>query len=71
MDKQRIKEAVADPEHIPDIYNYCDRWCERCTLSARCAVFAVEQASPSRDRENEAFWHQFRDTLAVAMELLT
>ena len=24
---------------IPGIYNYCDRWCERCALSARCRVF--------------------------------
>jgi hypothetical protein len=24
---------------IPGVYNYCDRWCERCTLSARCRVF--------------------------------
>ena len=28
---------------IVGIYNYCDRWCERCTLAGRCRVFAEEQ----------------------------
>jgi hypothetical protein len=28
---------------ILGIFNYCDRWCERCTLSGRCSVFAEEQ----------------------------
>jgi hypothetical protein len=25
---------------IIGVHNYCDRWCERCSLSARCHVFA-------------------------------
>jgi len=28
---------------IVGVYNYCDRWCERCTLTGRCRVFAEEQ----------------------------
>ena len=29
-------------EHIiSGIHNYCDRWCERCPLTARCRVFAM------------------------------
>jgi hypothetical protein len=28
---------------ILGIFNYCDRWCERCSLSGRCSVFAEEQ----------------------------
>ena len=26
--------------NIPAIYNYCDRWCERCKYTNRCANFA-------------------------------
>lgn len=26
---------------IVSIFNYCDRWCERCPLTARCRVFAM------------------------------
>ena len=25
---------------IVGIFNYCDRWCERCPLTNRCRVFA-------------------------------
>ena len=28
---------------IVGVYNYCDRWCERCLLTSRCRVFAEEQ----------------------------
>jgi hypothetical protein len=28
---------------IVGVYNYCDRWCERCSLTGRCRVFAEEQ----------------------------
>lgn len=24
---------------IPGIYNYCDRWCERCNFTNRCAIY--------------------------------
>ena len=26
---------------IVGIFNYCDRWCERCPLTSRCRVFAT------------------------------
>lgn len=26
---------------IVSVFNYCDRWCERCPLTARCRVFAM------------------------------
>ena len=26
------------PIMIPDIYNYCDRWCERCSFIQACAI---------------------------------
>src|SRR6266567_7960568 len=75
MDKVRFKELIDNPELVPGIHNYCDRWCERCPLIKRCAVFAVEQAdlaySSSFDPENEAFWQRLRDTLKTTMELLT
>ncbi len=29
-------------KNIPGIYNYCDRWCERCKFTSRCAVFERE-----------------------------
>jgi hypothetical protein len=42
-------DAELPPEPmIPGVYNYCDRWCERCVFSRRCRVFrdtrVMEQA---------------------------
>src|SRR5687768_5807012 len=49
-------------EHfIPGIYNYCDRWCERCPLTARCRVFAVEEQRKRGDDFHAAFWKTFDD----------
>lgn len=41
---------------IDGLYNYCDRWCERCLLTARCRVFAFEEQRKHTDDENAAFW---------------
>lgn len=30
-------------KYIPGIYNYCDRWCERCPLRHKCYLYAKEQ----------------------------
>ena len=49
-------------EHfIPGIYNYCDRWCERCPLTARCRVFAIEENRNRGDDFHAAFWKTFDD----------
>jgi len=36
-------EAITDDEgYIPDISNYCDRWCERCDFTDKCRLFQME-----------------------------
>jgi hypothetical protein len=61
-----------NPNHISGIYNYCDRWCERCTFTSRCAVYACEQdLSPEEsDISNRAFWDKISNTFADAMVML-
>lgn len=43
MDTDDLKRLADDPEFIPGIHNFCDRWCERCLHTARCSVYAIEQ----------------------------
>lgn len=31
-----------DKNYISGIYNYCDRWCEKCPLTANCLLFTNE-----------------------------
>ena len=74
MNRDELDELAGDPRHIPGIYNYCDRWCERCAFTERCLQFAIEQIeSPSaeeRDLSNKAFWEALGQTFASTIQLL-
>jgi hypothetical protein len=56
---------------IPGIYNYCDRWCERCTFASRCRTFesAGKLSSEELDMNNQVFWDNlsknFQDTIGL------
>jgi hypothetical protein len=43
MRRRTLTELANNPDLISGIYNYCDRWCERCPLTSRCLVYATEQ----------------------------
>jgi hypothetical protein len=64
---------IVDEENfISGIHNYCDRWCERCTFTARCHVFAMEQqdTEDERDIHNEAFWRKIEGIFAQTKHML-
>lgn len=47
------------PDFIDGIFNYCDRWCERCPLTARCRQFKLEALMTRRtDIQNAEFWKE-------------
>ena len=79
MRRQTLTELASNPDLISGIYNYCDRWCERCPFTSRCLVFATEaeddQPSTTQDHENAAFWKQldtlFQETLTLIPEWAT
>ncbi|HET6428034.1 MAG TPA: hypothetical protein VFJ30_06480 [Phycisphaerae bacterium] len=48
---------------VAGIYNYCDRWCERCPYTGRCRVFhETERAEQRRRRKG-----QDTDSMEAAM----
>ncbi|MCO6479171.1 MAG: hypothetical protein J5I94_21230 [Phaeodactylibacter sp.] len=57
---------------IPGIYNYCDRWCERCPFTGRCLLYAQEQelTEEQKDPGNPAFWEVISESFQKAIELL-
>lgn len=59
-------------QKIPGIYNYCDRWCERCSFTSRCAVFENELDAPegSHDMDNQAFWDRLAENFSKARDIL-
>src|SRR5215204_4136729 len=75
MRRRTLTELARNPELISGIYNYCDRWCERCPLSSRCLLYASEleddDGSPeSRDIQNEAFWKKLSSIFQETREML-
>ncbi|MBI5582993.1 MAG: hypothetical protein HY892_04150 [Deltaproteobacteria bacterium] len=75
MDKEDLLlRQAADPRHIPGIYNYCDRWCERCPMTSRCLNFTMEDEGGDRaedlDVANDRFWKKMSESLRVAFDLL-
>jgi len=74
MDKEHVKKLAGDPKFITGIYNYCDRWCERCPFTSRCMNLAlVNEQFPdqeSRDINNETFWRGLSETFRLTLDLL-
>jgi hypothetical protein len=74
MDKQHIKKLAGDPNFIPGIYNYCDRWCERCPFTSRCMNFALSEEHFSdpqtRDLNNKAFWEKLSEIFRLTAEMV-
>jgi hypothetical protein len=77
MNKDRLIELASNPDFISGIYNYCDRWCERCSFASRCFLYATEQADPDfddpevRDITNEKFWNKLRSIFQSTAEMLS
>jgi hypothetical protein len=74
MDSERIKKLAKDPRYISGIYNYCDRWCERCPFTSRCLNYEMSEAEfadmATRDIKNEVFWEKMGDILRGTIEML-
>jgi len=60
------------PNTIPGIHNYCDRWCERCYFTSRCAIYENPDdiAPGENDMSNKAFWDKLSRNFAEAMALI-
>ena len=74
MDKDRLKKLAGDERYIPGIYNYCDRWCERCPQTSHCLNFTISESEFSdpatKDIRNEALWKKLSETFTETLELL-
>lgn len=61
-------------QYIESIYNYCDRWCERCKYTDRCFLFQREVAQGidpfKTDYSSEESWAYVSKCFTEAIELL-
>lgn len=74
--KRTLLDLAKNEDLVPGIYNYCDRWCERCTMTKKCLTYLHEQemkedeTPKNPDEENKNFWEQIRLAWEVTMELI-
>ena len=62
-----------DKNDIPGIYNYCDRWCERCTFTSRCLTYKfgkiMDENLDDKIELNQLFWKFFDKNLDNTLDL--
>ena len=73
--RRGLTELAANPDLISGIYNYCDRWCERCPFTSRCLLYATEtedeyESPESRDITNETFWRKLGSIFQDAQDMI-
>lgn len=77
MNKTQLTDLADNPAFISGIYNYCDRWCERCAFTSRCFLYATEQADPDandpeiHDLTNEKFWQKLQNIFADTARIIS
>lgn len=76
--RKKIKN-ITDAGFIPGIYNYCDRWCEKCELCLRCMSFVMgkkleEKGGFNIDKEivqgEEGVWPRLKSVFESTYEVL-
>jgi hypothetical protein len=74
VNRDRLKELAKEKRFITGIYNYCDRWCERCPQTSRCLNFSISEEKfrepETHDIQNEAFWGKLSEIFKETLELL-
>jgi hypothetical protein len=72
--KDILDDLPDDPRFIEGIYNYCDRWCERCPFTSRCMLYAMEEDDrddpEAHDINSEAFWSKLAGIFKQTHEMI-
>ncbi len=72
--RRSLTELADNPDLIDGIYNYCDRWCERCPFTSRWLVYATEAdeevSLKDQDVANAAFWRELDSVLQETLSLI-
>lgn len=64
-----ISRNLENRDHlISGIHNYCERWCEKCSFTSRCAVYEMEEdykkQKPEIANDPSRFVEQIQDIFA-------
>lgn len=59
-------------QYIPGIFNYCDRWCEKCNATEYCRLYAREQKNEldTGEIDEKHLYRQIEQSLKESKELV-
>jgi hypothetical protein len=66
--KMRHSKA-ANTNNIHDIFNWCDRWCEKCSQTGRCTLFQTSPQMSESDSKDD-FFEQLTVIFSATMDML-
>jgi hypothetical protein len=66
--KDRMHELARKKGYIDSIFNYCDRWCERCAFTSKCRNYEFGKDAPAPD--GPELWEYLDNVLKAAMLML-
>ena len=74
MNKDELIKEAKNPKYISGIFNYCDRWCERCQFTSRCLNYKIGKENYSdlekHDISSTEFWEEFANLMKDTLEML-
>ena len=63
-----LTEAANNPRTIHGIFNWCDRWCERCSQTRHCTLYKTSTHLPSDSPED--FFKSLSMIFEATMDML-
>ena len=71
--KDRMLEISRQDGYIDSIFNYCDRWCEKCSFTSKCRSYAFSENEPENDGPElfEYLSNVFKTTMLMLEEMMT
>ncbi len=70
-DFDRLVARASNPRLIPGIYNYCDRWCERCRFTDRCLQYLEDQEAEPPSADAASLAGRVRESLTRRLGTIT
>ena len=74
MNKDELIKEAKNLKYISGIFNYCDRWCERCQFTSRCLNYKIGKENyidlEKHDISTAEFWEGFANLMKDALEMI-
>jgi len=71
MENNKNNTVISKKIYKPGIFQYCDRWCEKCEHTHECLYFDVNQKFFLRGKKEFNFWEKIEDVVSLTIDDLS